>query len=198
MSHRTKPPDSGGQQRRHDGQGDGFAQQKGLQSQLIQAVKASAVRVGIGLCHRLRLRLKQPPLNEHRGNGQRREPAQHERNQQYLEQRFTIFPGRVLRQPNRRKGKNRNHRGPQQRQGRTANHIINCRKSRRSLLAGDQHAFDDNDSVIDQHAQGDNQCPQRNTLQLDPPQIHNQQRAEYVERQRQGDNNTAAYAHKDQ
>ncbi len=66
------------------------------------------------------------------------------------------------------------------------------------MLASEQHPLDNDNGIIDQHAEGNNQRAQRDTLQLNAAQVHNQQRAKHIKRQRKRNDNAAAHAHKNQ
>ena len=123
---------------------------------LIATVKAAAVRIGFFLRGGGRRGVfKQPPLNKHRGDGQSGKPAQHQGDQQHLEQRFAILPGRVLGKANRREGEDGDDRRAKQRQGRATDHIVNRAQQRRALLTGDEHPFDNHNGIVHQHTQGD-------------------------------------------
>ncbi len=53
---------------------------------------------------------------------------------------------------------------PSSGRGGAADHIVNCAQQRSSLLAGDQHPFDNDNGIVHQHTQGDDQRPEGDSL----------------------------------
>jgi hypothetical protein len=60
---------------------------------LIKYKNAFVIRIGRRRVFWLGFSSEQPPFNQNRGKSEGRKPAQQERDEQHLEERFTIFAG---------------------------------------------------------------------------------------------------------
>ena len=162
------------------------------------AAKAPIKRAVVGVGVSVSAGRFQKHHTEQRCHGNGGHPAQQQRDHDNGVQRARVLTGRVLRGTDRGEGEYCNDGCAQQRPRRLRDDIQRGLAPVHSLLEADQHAVDNDDRVIDQHAERDNQSAQRYTLQRDILQAHENETAANGQKEDEPDQQAAAQTHEKQ
>src|SRR5271165_133390 len=166
----------------------------GHQDAPVPKEKPPRIRVTL---RRLRVRLEKQ-ITQERCEGNCRNPADGQGDEDDPEKGIAILARLVLRKPNCREGDHGNGGCPEKRPLALRHHVADDRDLVLTALDADFHPLGNDDRVIREHAERDDKRAQGNALQQDVVEIHHQDRRKDRQEQHHADHHPGPQTHRKQ